>query len=222
MKVQEDRLILFPSPTTAEVGAVKMMRKLLINPPILAFSDPTSQYTLEHYSGDCWVRYVILQKEEDRTICPLEYWSRMLTGAKQKLTNSHKDWEVLVRKMLVLWRYTGLSRFLVRTDHEAVEYFLTYADTLVKLKSWKLRLLDLDREIVNWAGVKHWEPKPLSTLNTKGPGMPGFKEEVPVLMKDEAWEPHNVETECLDAEQSTKEQNDPTWEHTTKWYDRRH
>lgn len=72
-KLRNDQHHLFPSPTADEKNAVKNLKKVLSNLPILALLRASGQYTVDTEAYKSQVRWVLLQQQEDGTFRPIRY-----------------------------------------------------------------------------------------------------------------------------------------------------
>lgn len=115
---------------------------------------------------------------------------------------------VLALAVLLRQPYLGRIHLINSTDQDALKWVLTSADALQKLARWRIRLLELDFEIVHRAGIKHQVSVKLWRLTNEGFDKINVGEEVPVLIVDESKEQQNVKTANLD--QTSRARKKPT------------
>lgn len=98
---------------------------------------------------------VALQKQPGRNCKPIGYWSSLLNNAKRKYDTTHHKWLALVLAVLPFRAYMGGSQFTVRTDHDALERFLSSTDLTGKSAPWRLRLSKFEFDVVHGLGENH-------------------------------------------------------------------
>lgn len=88
----------------------------------------------------------------------------------------------------------GLSPFIIHTDGEASKWFLTSPNVSGKLLRWRLRVPELDFEVVHRDGIRHQALDALSSLKTEGSDKTNRYEQLLVFIVDEPEEQQDVET----------------------------
>lgn len=79
----------------------------------------------------------------------------------------YKNCPAVLWEPLLLQPYLELSRFIIRTDHEALKGLLTSASNSGKLARWELRLLEFGFEVVHGADKKRQAPDASPRLKTE-------------------------------------------------------
>lgn len=98
---------------------------------------------------------VVLKKQREGVPKPIGYWSRSLNKAEQEYDTTHRECLAVVWEVLMLRPYLEGSRFTIRTHHDALQWILNMADATDKSARWRLRLSELEFDIVHRAGVTH-------------------------------------------------------------------
>ncbi len=77
--------------------------------------------------------------------------------------------------------YLEGSRFVLRTDHDALKWILGLTEAKGKLARWQLRLQELEFDIVHRPGVQHKAADAMSRLPTDGGDNEPIDDEIPIL-----------------------------------------
>lgn len=88
----------------------------------------------------------------------------------------------MIWAVLMLRPYVEGRRFTIRTDHESLRWNLNMADATGKLSRWRLRLQELEFDVVHREVIKHQTADALSRLGTQGEYQAELNYEVPVLL----------------------------------------
>lgn len=87
--------------------------------------------------------------------------------------------------MLLYCPYLGKGCFNIGTDHKALKWLLTSANSSGKLARWRLPLLRIDLEVAYRACVKQQALDSLSGLKAEGSDKTDLDEKLPLLIIDE-------------------------------------
>lgn len=112
------------------------------------------EYTIYISAYDSQVRFVLLEKKEDKASYLIGYLSHMLTNAKQKLQTTRKGCLDVIWAVLLLKSYSGRICFIISSSKVTLKWLLTSADVSEKLARWFLLLFQFDIEVVHRAGIK--------------------------------------------------------------------
>lgn len=132
------------------------------NQLVLAVQRGKGHFTMDTDACNAQLGYVPLQKQQEGTTRPIRYWSRTLEEPKTKLAKIQKICLAVVWTILLLHVYLEGSRFTVRTDHEALKWFLTLTNETEKLTRCPLCLLAFDFIIVHCASINNQAADALS------------------------------------------------------------
>ena len=113
--------------TDEEMTAFETLKDKLVKPPILTLPKANRPLILDTDACDHQLGCVLLQKQEDaKTWLPLGFWSRTLSSAEKNYDTTNKECLAVVWAVLSLRPYLEGTRFLIRTDHDALKCCLLY------------------------------------------------------------------------------------------------
>jgi len=95
-----------------------------------------------------------IQPNQQNVEWPIAYASRQMNKAEQAYTASEAELLALVRATKYFRCFLYGKQFLVRTDHAALSYLQTFADTNSRLMRWSLRLSEFDFTVEHRPGIK--------------------------------------------------------------------
>ncbi len=122
--------------------------------------------TLEVYASQSQLGCTFLQEQKDGTLIPIGCWTRTLFPSERNYSTTERECIGVVWAVLHLRSYLERTRFTVRTDHHALKWALFLAKAEGRFAEWRLRLAELDFEVVYRPGVKHSVPDALSKVGT--------------------------------------------------------
>lgn len=107
--------------------------------------------TLNTDAKDVQVLLVLLQEQSDRRTKPVGYWFRLLTNTKCVYNTPKRDCFAILRAKLILKHYDEGTTFTVRTEQKLLRRILNLSDAFEKLAQWRLRLHELNFDVIQGA-----------------------------------------------------------------------
>ena len=126
--------------------AFESLKDKLVNPPILTlpkanFPKANRPLILDTDACDHQLGCVLLQQQEySKTWLPLGFWSRNLSSDEKNYHTTNKECLAVVWAVLSLRPYLEGTRFLIRTNHDALKWLLNLTIPSGRLLCWKLRI----------------------------------------------------------------------------------
>ena len=113
--------------------------------PVLALSDFTRPFILECDASGEGIGAVLMHDRH-----PIAYESRKLTPAERLYSIYDKEMLAIVHALTKFWQYLVGAKFVVRTDHNSLRYFLEQWDLNERQQKWvsKVQSFDFDIEYV--------------------------------------------------------------------------
>ena len=144
-KLGKDQPLKWDALTDEETEAFETLKKNLFSPPVLALPRAGLRFILDTDACDVQLGCVLLQDQPDsKTPRPIGYWSRTLAPAERNYDTTNKECLAIVWATLTLRPYLEGTRFLIRTDHDALKWLLNLTDASGRLQRWKLRLQEFE------------------------------------------------------------------------------
>ena len=91
--------------------------------PVLILPDFTRPFILECDASGEGIGAVLMQDRH-----PITYESRKLTSAERLYSIYDKEMLAIVHTLTKFWQYLVGAKFVVRTDHNSLRYFLEQRD----------------------------------------------------------------------------------------------
>lgn len=110
---------------------------------------------------------VLLQENPYSTSTRSGCWYRYIIDAKHRYDNAHREFLAVQRSLLLLRRYLKGATILIHTDDDSLCCLLNMADATHKLARWRLRLEEMDVEVVHRVGIKHQATDALPRFETE-------------------------------------------------------
>jgi hypothetical protein len=121
------------------------MKKVMSTCPVLALPDFGQPFTVECDASGEGIGAVLMQKRH-----PLVYESRKLRGPELLYTIYDKEMLAIMHALAKFRQYLVGAKFVVRTDHNSLKYFLEQKDLNERQQKWvsKIQAYDFDIEFV--------------------------------------------------------------------------
>lgn len=100
--------------------------------PILAIPRTAGQITVSTDDYDSQAVCLLLQKHDDSTTSPINYWSRSIISDEQNLATTNQKYLTILWAVLLLRLYVELCRFIIRTYDGALKWSVMSADASEK------------------------------------------------------------------------------------------
>ena len=158
------------NPTKEQLRSFEDLKARLTVPPTLALPKANRSYLINTDASAYAIGAVLLQqqdKDDPTSWATVGYWSKTLTNDQRNYSATERECYAVVRATLSLTPYIEGTKFVVRTDHNALRWMMTTNDPRGRLMRWRLRLMEFDYEIVYRPGRVHQVPEALSRLLRK-------------------------------------------------------
>ena len=139
------------NPTEEQLRSFEELKARLTAPPILALPKATRPYMIDTDASAYAIGAVLLQQqdEDDPTSwATVGYWSKTLTKEQRNYSATERECYTVVWATLTLRPYIEGTKFVVRTDQNALRWMMTTNDPQGRLMRWRLRVMEFDYEIV--------------------------------------------------------------------------
>ena len=152
--------------TPACSQAFKRLKEALTSEPILALPEPDRPYVVHTDFSHHAVSAVLEQQKSDGKYHIIAYASRTCTDAEAKLGPTDGELLAILYAVEKFHGYIGGTKFLLVTDHSALQYLNSAKNTNAKLARWAARLASYDFSIKHRAGRVHNNADGLSRSRT--------------------------------------------------------
>ena len=152
------------NPTEEQLRSFEELKARLTAPPILALLRANRPYVIDTVASAYAIGAVLLQQQDESdstSWATIGYWSKTLPKEQRNYSATERECYAVVWATLTLRPYIEGTRFVVRTDHNALRWILTTNDPQRRLMRWRLRLVEFDFEIVYRPGRVHQVPDAL-------------------------------------------------------------
>ncbi|XP_026399008.1 uncharacterized protein LOC113294848 [Papaver somniferum] len=137
--LKKDAFLWSPAATTA-FNALKTAMKTT---HVLALPDFNKQFTLEIDACDSGIRVVLMQ--ENRSIA---FYNKPLGPRVAALSTYEKELLAIVQAVTRWKQYLQGQKFIIKTDHQSIHYFLEHKISIVLQQKWFMKLLGFDYAIL--------------------------------------------------------------------------
>lgn len=182
----------------AQQRAFLAAKNALLSAPVLNFYDPGKKTILTCDSSSYGIGSVLSQVDENGVERPVLFHSATLSKALQKCSQTEKEAFAIVASVKKFHKYVYGRKFVIRTDHKALEYIFAPnknvpAMTAAKLQRWSLFLAAYDyelnfvpgKDISNADGLSR-NPLPVLEEDVEVVHGLSLQENIPVTAKDVA------------------------------------
>lgn len=113
---------------------------------MLAIPNFTKPFELECDASGEGIGVVLMQNKH-----PIAYESRKLRGSEKNYSMYDKEMLAIIHALAKYRQYLIGGRFVIKTDHNSLKYFLNQKDLSERQQKWvsKLQAFDFDIEYVN-------------------------------------------------------------------------
>ncbi|KAK3086157.1 hypothetical protein FSP39_014434 [Pinctada imbricata] len=154
--------------TTDCENAFQDLKKALVNAPILVMPDFSKTFILDTDASDRGIGAVLSQVTESAEKV-ISYGSRSLTKSEKKYSITRKELLAVVHFIKVYRPYLYGKHFILRTDHSALKWMMTFREPEGQLARWLDSLSEYDFEILHRAGKIHRNADALSRIDHEAP-----------------------------------------------------
>ena len=117
-----------------------MLKRELLNVPILAYPDPTKRFILDTDASGYRIGAVLSQVQGGKERVTA-YGSRTMTKEERRYCVTQQELLAIVNFVKQYRHYLYGRRFLIRTDHGALKYQFSFKDPQGQMARW-LQVLD--------------------------------------------------------------------------------
>ena len=135
--------------------AFEKLKAALVSDTMLIFPDLAKEFVLECDASDGALGAVLLQKDNDGRLRPVEYASRLLSPREQRWTVTEREGLASVWGVRQFRHYLHGQRFKLITDHSAITYMMNQVDPKGRLARWVVTLQEFDFEVVHKPGKEN-------------------------------------------------------------------
>ena len=129
-----------------------------------SYQDFKKTFTVDTDASDSGIGGVLSQKNEQNREQPVAYFSRTLSKPERRYAVTSKEMLAVVESLKHVRFYVLGRRFLVRTDHSALQWLRNFKTTVGQMARLLERLAEYDFEIVQRAGKNHANADGLSRI----------------------------------------------------------
>ena len=145
------------------------LKHQLISAPILAYPDPSRQFTLDTDASNVAMGAVLSQLDDMGQEVVIAYASKTLSKSQRNQGATKKELLAVVTFTKHFKHYLLGSQFRLRTDHRALIWLHSFREADGVLARWIERLAAFDYTIIHRPGKQHTNADALSRLQ---PGQP--------------------------------------------------
>ena len=176
--------------TVEHQQAFEKLKAALVSENMLIFPDLAKEFVLECDASDGALGAVLLQKDNEGRLRPVEYASRLLSPREQRWTVTEREGLASVWGVRQFRHYLHGQRFKLITDHSAITYMMNQIDPKGRLARWVVTLQEFDFEVVHKPGKENKVADCLSRAhaNSDSPAE-DYDDDVPVPGMDDDFGP---------------------------------
>ncbi len=139
------------------------MKSALTKAPVLAYPDPVAggEFILDTDASDLGIGAVLSQRQagEERVIA---YFSRVLSRPERRYCVTRKELLAAVKAIRHFYPYLYGKKFLLRTDHSALRWLLSFRHPEGQIARWIESLQQFEFSVEHRPGSKHGNADALS------------------------------------------------------------
>jgi hypothetical protein len=143
--------------------AFETLKSKLINPPILIYPDFNETFILQTDASNVGIGAVLAQKK-DGTEGVIAYASRVLTKAERNYSTTERECLAIIWGIDQFKPYLYGNRFIVETDHKALQWLMDQKEPQGRLARWTMSLQQYNFEIQYKKGKANGNADTLSRL----------------------------------------------------------
>ena len=123
------------------------LKEKLTSRPVLALYNPNSETEIHTDASKLGIGGILLQKQVDRTLKPIAYFSRVTSKEEQAYHSYELETLAVVESIKRFRIYVAGIKFKVVTDCSAVRATLTKRDLVPRIARWWLHIQEYDIDI---------------------------------------------------------------------------
>ena len=152
---------------SAQEKAFETLKKALCSAPILCLPDFSKPFVVNTDASDIAVG-AVLQQDFGKGLQPIAYDSRKLNDVERRYSTYDKELLAIVNACQTWRHYLRGTKFVLRTDHASLKFFLTQPYFTARQGRWLELLQTFDMEIEHTPGWKNQVADALSRMTELG------------------------------------------------------
>jgi hypothetical protein len=133
------------------------LKKAMTQAPVLTLPDFSKGFVVECDASGSGIRAILMQER-----CPIAYFSQALQGRNLQLSTYEKEMLALVTAVQKWRPYLFGNHFIIRIDHQSLQYLWKQSITTTVQRKWLVKLLGYDFSIEYKKGVENTVANTLS------------------------------------------------------------
>ncbi|CAB4003290.1 Transposon Ty3-G Gag-Pol poly, partial [Paramuricea clavata] len=126
------------------------LKRCLTSTPVLSYPCPEEDLILDNDASNVGLGAVLLQTQ-DGVECVIGYYSRTLNKAERNYCATRKEFLAVVSSVKHFYHFLYGRHFVIRTDHSAMQWLVSFKDVQGQLTRWLQNLQQYDFTIVHRA-----------------------------------------------------------------------
>lgn len=147
-------------------NAFQTLKEKLINSPILQYPNFKERFILTTDASNVGIGSVLSQLKNNQDL-PIAYYSRTLNKSECNYSTTEKELLAIINSVEHFRPYLYGKKFIIYTDHRALQWLFNCKNPSSKLVRWRLRLSEYDYEIKYKPGRINSNADGLSRLLTE-------------------------------------------------------
>ena len=144
------------------------MKSALCSTPVLSYPQTEGQFIIDTEASNIGIG-AVLQQNQNGKVKVISYASKLLDKVQQKYSVTRKELLAIVTFLHQFRHYLLGNKFLIRTDHSALKWILSFKDPQGQLAKWLMTLSKYNFEIQHRPGSKHQNADTLSRKDYDDP-----------------------------------------------------
>ena len=140
--------------------AFELLKRKLVSPPILAFPDFNCTFVVDCDASNNGLGAVLSQLSDSEKV--VAYASRTLSKAERKYSATRREMLSLVWAVRHFRPYLYGRKFIVRTDHSALQWLRSFREPEGQVARWLEQLAEFNFDVEHRPGRKHGNADALS------------------------------------------------------------
>ena len=145
-------------------NSFEIIKKALVNAPILAYPDMSKQFILDTDASGFAAGAVLSQIQDDGEERPVAYYSKMFHDAEVNYCTTQRELLAVILSVKAFRHYLLGKPFLIRTDHSSLTWLKNFKEATGKIARWILKLEEYDYTMVFRRGVDHGNADAMSRM----------------------------------------------------------
>ncbi|MCD1431043.1 DDE-type integrase/transposase/recombinase [Klebsiella pneumoniae] len=141
--------------------AFQHLKMALTTAPILGYPQPTGKYILDTDASNVGIGSVLSQVQDGQERV-IGYFSKTLSKPERNYCVTRRELLAVVKSMEHFYKYLYGKKFLLRTDHAALQWLLRFKNPEGQVARWIERLQEFDFDTEHRAGNLHKNADALS------------------------------------------------------------